>query len=124
MAKILVVDDTEFTRKQLGEFLQAAGHSVLYGHNGANGLEQAENSGDIALIISDYNMPEMDGLTMLRRIRALPEHAKTPSFMLTTESSPELKALGKECGVLAWIIKPCSLPKVLAAAMTVLGKAV
>jgi two-component system chemotaxis response regulator CheY len=121
MAKILVVDDTEITRTELGDYLQKAGHQVIYGSDGASGLAQAETHGDIDLIVSDYNMPEMDGLTMLQRIRALSTHRTTPSFMLTTESSPGLKAQGKECGVKAWIIKPCSPDLVLAAAVKVLG---
>lgn len=121
MAKILVVDDSETLRLQLGDVLQKAGHSVVFGVDGADGIAKAKANSDVQLIISDYNMPEVDGLTMLRKIRELPGYAEKPSFMLTTEASPGLKALGKECGVKAWIVKPFTPDKLLMAVTKIVG---
>ena len=76
---------------------------------------------DVALLITDYNMPEMDGISMVRKIRTLPKGAEVPVFMLTTESSPELKALGKEVGVKAWVTKPFSDDKLIMAVKKMTG---
>ena len=106
MAKILIVDDSETLRDQLREVIEKAGHNVVEGHHGKHGLEVAESEQDIALIISDYNMPEFDGITMIQKIKAIDRYKETPTFMLTTESTKELMHQGKEAGVMAWIVKP------------------
>lgn len=121
MAKILIVDDSETLRMELKGVLEGGGHTVVEGVDGADGLSKALANKDIQLIISDLNMPEVDGVTMCRNIREVPEFASTPIFMLTTESSPEMKAAGKSVGVMLWIIKPFAGDKVLGAITKVVG---
>ena len=118
----LVVDDSETLRIALAGLLEEGGLKVLQAENGAQGVEvwQAENA-NINLVITDYNMPEMDGITMVRKIRTLPNGADVLVFMLTTESSPDLKTLGKEVGVKAWITKPYNGEKVLLAIKKLTG---
>jgi two-component system, chemotaxis family, chemotaxis protein CheY len=118
----LVVDDSETLRIALTGLLEEGGLKVLQAENGAQGVEvwQAENA-NINLVITDYNMPEMDGITMVRKIRSLPNGADVLVFMLTTESSPDLKTLGKEVGVKAWITKPYNGEKVLLAIKKLTG---
>lgn len=120
MAKILIVDDSDVLRMELSEVLRGGEHEIVEAAHGAEGLSVAEANADVELVIADYNMPEMDGVTMCRRIRELPGREAVPFFVLTTESSPELKAAGKEVGVVLWIIKPFNGDKVLAAIKKVL----
>lgn len=120
MAKILIVDDSDTLRIQLRTLLQECGHTVLEGEHGLDGLMKAKENSDINLIICDFNMPEMDGITMCRKVHELPALAQVPTFMLTTESTPELKALGKEAGIMAWIVKPFNADKLKAVVEKVL----
>ena len=113
MTKILVVDDSEIIRVQLKNDLIAQGYDVLEADNGLNGLDIAANNADIDLIISDVNMPEMDGPTMCKKLHADSESKHIPIVMLTTQSNPELKASCKEHGVIAWITKPYKLKGLL-----------
>lgn len=106
MAKILIVDDSETLRSQLKEALEGKSHSVIEGEDGADGLEKATANEGVDLVITDFNMPEMDGITMVKKIKDIERYSKTPVFMLTTESTPQLMASGKEAGVMAWIVKP------------------
>ena len=94
--KILIVDDSDTLRIQLKKALEEAGHIVVEGKDGRDGLIKAQENIDTQLIICDYNMPEMDGITMCRKIREITALKSIPIFMLTTETSPELKTLGKE----------------------------
>ena len=113
MGKILIVDDSDILRIELRETLESAGHEVIEGINGADGLEKAKSLPHLDLLISDVNMPEMDGVTMCAKVRGLDQHQSLPMFMLTTESSTELKAAGKEAGVMLWIVKPFNRTKVI-----------
>lgn len=122
MAKILVVDDSDILRMDLKSALEGGGHEVVEAEDGKKGLEKAQNESGIQLIITDLNMPEMDGISMVKNIREIAEHAKTPCFMLTTESSRELRDSGKEAGIMLWIVKPFKGEKVLAAISKVLAK--
>ncbi len=111
-AKILVVDDSATIRQQVRACLQAAGHSVVEAENGAIGLQKAkDNPVDMAIV--DVNMPVMNGLEMLENLRAVPGKKDLPVFILTTESSKDLVARGKQHGATAWIVKPFK-PDVLA----------
>lgn len=122
MAKILIVDDSDILRLDLKTVLEGAGHEVIEGENGKIGLEQASSNPDIQLIITDLNMPEMDGVSMTKNIRSSTSHTATPVFMLTTESSRELRDSGKEAGIMLWIVKPFKGEKVLMAIEKVLAK--
>jgi two-component system chemotaxis response regulator CheY len=116
MTKIMIVDDSDTLRGQLSKLLVGAGFEVVEAANGVLGVDVwATHGPSVNLLITDYNMPEMDGITMIRKIRGLPKGAEVPVFMLTTESSPDLKALGKEVGVRAWVTKPFSDEKLIMA---------
>jgi two-component system, chemotaxis family, chemotaxis protein CheY len=106
MAKILVVDDSDVIRMEVKAMLEGKGHSVVEAANGAEGITTAMANPDISLLISDVNMPVMDGITMCKQIKEKPEFAKLPIFMLTTESGADLKAQGKAAGVMLWVVKP------------------
>jgi two-component system, chemotaxis family, chemotaxis protein CheY len=121
MAKILIVDDSEVLRMELRSTLESAGHEVIEGCDGVDGIAKANANLDIQLLISDVNMPEMDGVTMVKHIKQQAEFAKLPVFMLTTESSPELKVSGKEAGVMLWVIKPFNKEKIVGAIQKVLA---
>lgn len=118
---ILVVDDSATVRQQLCDVLKPKGYEVIQGKDGADGLAQAKAHA-VDLIIVDVNMPNVDGITMVEAVRRLPAHAKTPIFVLTTESGTRVKD-GKRVGVTAWIVKPFKPESLLAAITKVLGAA-
>ena len=124
MANILVVDDSDVVRIEVSSALTGSGHNVLEAVNGLEGLKVASSSAAIDLVITDLNMPEMDGIKMVTEIRKLPARAAVPVFMLTTEASQELRAAGKAAGVMVWIVKPFKADKVLPAITKVLAMAV
>ncbi len=111
MAKILIVDDSDTLRIQLKNLLHESNHEVLEGSHGLDGLGKAQANRDLDLVICDFNMPEMDGITMSKKVREIPGLQDVPIFMLTTESTAELKSLGKEAGIMAWIVKPYNAEK-------------
>ncbi len=108
---ILVVDDSATIRQQTRTLLESKGYSVVEAADGAQGVEQVKNA-PVHLIIVDVNMPVMNGIEMIDHVRKLPGHAKTPIFVLTTESSSDYVRRGKEVGATAWIVKPFK-PEVL-----------
>ncbi|MBC7530778.1 MAG: response regulator [Oligoflexus sp.] len=122
MAKILIVDDSETLRIQLREALEAAGHVVVEGVDGADGLKVAAAHQDIKMVITDFNMPQMDGVTMASKLREQANFSKVPILMLTTEATPDIKAAGKSAGILAWIVKPLVPSKVMPAIEKVLNR--
>ncbi len=122
MAKFLVVDDSDVLRSEVCAALLEAGHEVVEAENGALGLAQAEAHDDLAIVITDLNMPVMDGITMSARIHTLDRYKNVPVFMLTTESSQDLKIAGKEAGVMVWMVKPLKKDFLLKAVTTVLAK--
>lgn len=125
MANILIVDDSDTVRTQLKNDLVRAGHSTFEACNGLEGLQMmAGNALHIDLIFCDVNMPEMDGLSMCRELHKDPELKKVPIFMLTTQTSSEMKSEGKESGVLAWVVKPYEIKTVLGGVAKVLARKV
>lgn len=102
---ILVVDDSASVRTVLSIALRSAGFDVLEAPNGAEGLRALE-SRPVHLIISDVNMPVMDGLAFLSAVKSRPEHRFTPVLMLTTEAGEDKKAIGRAQGARAWVTKP------------------
>ena len=123
MASVMVVDDSETLRMSVKKMLDGAGITYCDADNGQRGVETFKTNPDVKLIITDYNMPEMDGITMVRKLRELPTGKDVNVFMLTTESSPDLKALGKEVGIKAWVTKPFNEEKLVAAIKKMLGMA-
>ena len=113
--KILIVDDSETARFQLRKDLEIKGYQVIEGADGIEGLNLISENLDVQLVISDVNMPQMDGLTMARKIHEKNDFKNMPILIMTTESTPEMKAKGKEAGVLAWVTKPYNPEKLLSA---------
>jgi len=106
MAKILIVDDSSTVRDQVGDFLIASGLDFISAVDGKDGLVKLQNNPNIKLILSDVNMPNMDGLTMVEKIRNELGNQTVHIIMLTTESNPSMKERGKAAGVKGWIVKP------------------
>ena len=102
---IITIDDSMSIRETVRMTLQPAGYTVLAAEDGAKGLVLCEaNKAD--LVITDLNMPNMDGITLIARLRANAAYKFTPILMLTTESQEEKKQAGKRAGATGWIIKP------------------
>ena len=120
MANILAVDDSASMRQMVSFTLKGAGHSVVEAVDGVDALAKAK-TGKFDLVISDVNMPNMDGITLIRELRALPNFKFTPMLMLTTESTAEKKQEGKAAGATGWIVKPFNPDQLLATANKVLG---
>lgn len=106
MAKILVVEDSSTVRDEVAGFLRKNGLEVETAVDGKDGLTKLKGSPGIKLVVSDVNMPNMDGLTMVEKIRGELGNAAVNVVMLTTESSPAMKERGKAAGVRGWIVKP------------------
>jgi two-component system, chemotaxis family, chemotaxis protein CheY len=113
MRTVLTVDDSTSMRQMVKATLQSAGYGVVEAADGQEALEYArENAVD--LVISDVNMPRMDGITLIGELRALPAYRLIPMLMLTTESSQEKKMEGKRAGATGWIVKPFNPVQLLA----------
>ena len=106
MAKILVVDDSSTVRDEVAGFLTSNGIDVATAVDGKDGLSKLKADPGIKLVIADINMPNMDGLTMVEKIRSELNNQAVNLIMLTTESSPQMKERGKAAGVKGWIVKP------------------
>ncbi|CAN0626945.1 response regulator receiver protein [Burkholderia sp. lig30] len=106
MAKILVVDDSSTVRDEVAGFLRNHGLDVATANDGKDGLAKLKATPGVRLVISDVNMPIMDGLTMVEKIRSELGNTAVNVVMLTTESSPAMKERGKAAGVKGWIVKP------------------
>src|SRR5687768_4018355 len=102
---ILTVDDSTSMRQMVKATLQSAGYGVVEAANGQEALDFARDN-TVDLVISDVNMPRMDGITLINELRQLPGYRLTPMLMLTTESSQEKKQEGKRAGATGWIVKP------------------
>ncbi|QEP44739.1 response regulator [Ectothiorhodospiraceae bacterium BW-2] len=105
MANILIVDDSNSMRQMVSFTLKGAGHHITEASDGVQGLTKTKGS-QFDLIISDINMPNMDGIAMVKAVRQLPNYKFTPILMLTTESASHKKQEGKAAGATGWIIKP------------------
>lgn len=103
--RILVVDDSASMRTVAGIALRGAGYEVLEAGNGQEGLARLDGE-RLHLIISDVNMPVMDGIAFLKEVKRHPQYRFTPVIMLTTEAGEDKKAAGKAAGAKAWITKP------------------
>jgi two-component system chemotaxis response regulator CheY len=110
---ILTVDDSTSMRQMVKATLQSAGYGVVEAANGQEALDFARDN-TVDLVISDVNMPRMDGITLINELRQLPGYRLTPMLMLTTESSQEKKQEGKRAGATGWIVKPFNPAQLLA----------
>ena len=123
MAKtILAIDDSTSIRQMVAFTLKSAGYTVIEAADGQEGLEKATiHAHDITLILTDQNMPRMDGLALTKALRSMPEFTTTPILMLTTESSDEMKSQGKAAGATGWLVKPFDPHKLLEVVKKVIG---
>ncbi len=103
--RILAVDDSKSLRQMVSFTLRGAGYDVIEAEDGQEALEISKRDA-FNLILTDQNMPRMDGLTLVRSLRALPAYQKVPILVLTTESSDAMKASGRAAGATGWIVKP------------------
>ena len=106
MSQILVVDDSAAIRNEVESFLKSNNFSVSTAVDGADGLNKLRSDREVKLVISDVNMPNMDGLTMAEKIRGELGNSGVHIIMLTTENDPSMKNRGKAAGVKGWIVKP------------------
>ena len=106
MAQILVVDDSSTVRDEVSGFLKKNGLDVATAVDGKDGLAKLRMDPKIKLVVSDVNMPNMDGLTMAEKIRGELNNKTVNIIMLTTENSPIMKERGKAAGIKGWIVKP------------------
>jgi two-component system chemotaxis response regulator CheY len=103
---ILVVDDSGSVRQQVGIALRRAGFTMAEASDGQEGLAMIDANRDIDMVICDINMPNMNGLEMVEKVKAKPENKSLPILMLTTEGQPGLVKRAKEAGAVGWIVKP------------------
>ena len=112
MKTILTVDDSPSIRQMLAYVLTSNGYHVIEAEDGEQGLAFAKaNQAD--LVLTDQNMPKMDGLALIKALRSLPNYRKVPIMMLTTESSQALKQQGRDAGATGWMVKPFDPDKLL-----------
>lgn len=116
---ILAVDDSASMRQMVRYTLEGAGYKVLQASDGIEALELAKN-GTADLVLTDVNMPRMDGIELVRELRALSSYKFVPMLVLTTESGQETKMRGKQAGATGWIVKPFNPGQLLATIARVL----
>lgn len=120
-ARILTVDDSASIRLTTNVALSSAGYSITEAVNGADGLAKAQ-AGQYDLIVTDLNMPVMDGLTMIEELRKIPSQTGIPIIFLTTESDAALKTRAKAAGATGWLTKPFDPENLVKIVRKVLGR--
>ena len=119
MQSILAVDDSPSMRQMVNYTLKRAGYDVVSATDGVEALTIAQGR-DISLVLTDINMPNMDGITLIKHLRELDNYRFKPILILTTESSNEKKIQGKDAGATGWIVKPFDPDKLLSTLRRVL----
>jgi two-component system chemotaxis response regulator CheY len=120
MATILTADDTATMRQMISFTLGSVGHEVVQAVDGAEALSIARTR-KFDLVIADINMPNMDGISLVKSLRALPDYRFTPILILTTESQTDRRQQGKEAGATGWIVKPFNPDQLVTVVKKVLG---
>ena len=120
MKTVLTVDDSASIRQMIKLTLTGAGYQVVEAGNGAEGLTAAKAS-PVNMIVTDLNMPVMDGLAFIKEMRKLPDYKGVPIVFLTTESDSGIKQQAKEAGATGWITKPFQQDQLLAVVKKVLS---
>lgn len=120
MASILIIDDSASMRNMISATLMSSGHKVTDAADGQAGLNKAKIT-QFDAIISDINMPIMDGIELTKQIRSLPNYRYIPILLLTTESATDKKLEGKNAGATGWLVKPFNPDKLIATVNRVLG---
>ena len=117
---IMTVDDSASVRQMVSFTLKQAGYAVVEAVDGQDALNKL-GSANVKMVITDLNMPNLDGIGLIRAVRANPAHRFVPIVMLTTESQAEKKLEGKNAGATGWIVKPFKPEQLLAVIRKVLG---
>lgn len=112
---ILTVDDSKTMRDMLMLALTGAGHRVVQANDGIHGTEVLADTPEVDLIITDINMPRMDGFGFIDHVRKQSKNRSTPILVLTTESDPARKQRARDAGATGWIVKPFDTGKLIAA---------
>ena len=120
MKTILAADDSTTIRQMVEFSLKDAGYNVVLAHDGSSALSRLKST-HVDVLITDLNMPGIDGIELIRLARALPAHRFTPILMLTTESAPEKKRAGQSVGATGWIVKPFQPAQLAKVVQRVLG---
>ena len=121
MRSILTVDDSASMRQMLAFTLKHAGYQVIEAVDGQDALDQVKDQ-PVDLVLTDQNMPRMDGLELVRRLRGMGQHRSVPILILTTESSDEMKQAGRAAGATGWLVKPFDPPRLLEVIGKVIGR--
>lgn len=119
--KVLIVDDSRTIRQQVNFTLAKSGLTVIEAEDGKDGIEKLRANADISMIISDVNMPNMNGLEMVEAINADSSIAHPPIVMLTTEGSGELVDRAKKAGAKGWLVKPFKPDQLVAIVTKLVG---
>ena len=122
MQAILTVDDSASIRQMVSFTLRNAGYAVVEAVDGQDAWEKS-GARDFALVLTDQNMPRMDGISLTRRLRETPRFARTPILILTTENSDGMKQAGRAAGATGWLVKPFDPAKLVEVVGVVLGRA-
>jgi len=117
---VLAVDDSRTMRDMLRMALTGAGFSAVLAEDGVKGLA-ALDEGEFDVIITDINMPNMDGFSFISEVRKQDQYKTIPILVLTTEIAPELKAKARTAGATGWVVKPFDAPKLVRALQLVAG---
>lgn len=117
---VMTVDDSRTMRDMVSYTLKEAGYQVLEAEDGQQALDVLGRE-KANVVITDLNMPNMDGLSLIKALRAQPAYSNTPILMLTTEADDTKKAAGREAGGTGWIVKPFNPEKLLAVVKKVAG---
>ena len=116
---IMTVDDSTSVRQMVGFTLRRAGFEVIEAVDGVDAISQLDNA-KIDMMIADLNMPNMDGIELIKRVRTKPQYKFIPIVMLTTESQEDKKQAGKAAGATGWIVKPFKPDQLIAVIKKVL----
>ncbi len=117
---IMTADDSASVRQMINFTLKQAGYDVVEAKDGVDALEKL-NDAPVNMLITDLNMPRMDGIELIQKVRAMPSYKFIPIIMLTTESQASKKMEGKAAGATGWIVKPFKPEQLLAVVKKVLG---
>ena len=121
MAKtVLAVDDSASIRQMVTFTLKSSGYEVVEAVDGMDGLQKAKSQ-TFNLVLTDQNMPRMDGLTLIKNLRSLAQYKTVPILMLTTESSDAMKTQGRAAGATGWLVKPFDPQKLIEVVKKVIG---
>lgn len=119
MRKVLIVDDSVSMRQMVGFTLRQGGFEVIEAQHGQDALDKLK-AGPVDMMITDLNMPVMDGITLIRNVRQIPAMKSKPILMLTTEALAAKKEAGKAAGATGWVVKPFDPDKLLSTIAKVL----